>query len=70
MDKDSRTTGAVAQRFVKGFGIGVLGIMASLGLVDRVNATYLHVDFAPAYAGRYNAGDYSEKPFEWIEKLA
>ena len=53
MDEDSHAARAVTQRFVRGLGIGVLGIIASLGLADRVNATYLHVDGAPTYAGDY-----------------
>ncbi len=64
MYEDFHTTRTVTHRFVRACEIGVLAIVASLGLVDRFNATYFHVDCAPAYAERYKAGDYSEKPFE------
>ena len=64
MDEDSRTTGAVTQRFLR--GIVGLAIVASLGLAGRVHATYLHVDFAPAYAERYNAGDYLDRGWYYL----
>jgi hypothetical protein len=54
MDEDSRTVKvfqavrAVTHRFVRVLGICVLAAVASLGLADRANATYLHSDFAPA----------------------
>lgn len=63
----SRTARAVAQRFIRGFGIAGLAAIASLGLADRVNATYLHLDCAPAYAERFNAGDYIDR--EWYHLL-
>jgi len=59
MDEDFHTTGAVAQHFLRGLGIGVLGIIASLGLADRVNATYLHSDCAPA-------GDYLDRGWYYL----
>ena len=43
---------AVAQRFIRGFGIAGLAAIVSLGLVDRVNATYLHSDVAGDYLDR------------------
>ncbi len=42
MDEDSRTTGAVTYRFLRGLGIGGLAAIASLGLASRVHATYFH----------------------------
>ena len=64
------------QRFVRGLGIGGLSVIASLGLADRVNATYLRLDCDPTYAecdktsqtldydrwySRFNAGDYLDR---------
>ena len=66
-DEDSRTARAVAQRFIRGFGIAGLAAIASLGLASRVRATYLHLGYAPAYAERYNAGDYIDR--EWYYLL-
>ena len=60
MDEDSRTTGAVTHRFLRGLGIGGLAAIASLGLADRVHATYFHLDGAPA-------GDYIDR--EWYYLL-
>ena len=55
MDEDSRTTGGITHRFLRGLGIGGLSIIAFFGLASRVHATYLHVDgvHAPTYAGAY-----------------
>ena len=66
MDEDSHTKRAVTQRLVKGLGIGGLAIVASLGLAGRVRATYLHLDYAPAYAERHNAGDYIERGWYYL----
>ena len=66
MDEDSYTKRAVTRRFAKGLGIGGLAIVASLGLADRVRATYLHLGCAPAYAERYNAGDYIDKGWYYL----
>ena len=44
--EDSRTAGTVTQRFLRGLGIGGLAALASLGLADRVNATYFELDDA------------------------
>ena len=46
--EDSRTARAVAQRFIRGFGIAGLAAIASLGLANRVNATSFDLDGAPA----------------------
>ena len=59
MDEDSHTTRVVTHCLLRGLGIGGLAIVASLGLVDRVNATYLHLS-APA-------GDYIDR--EWYYLL-
>jgi len=67
MDEDSHIKRAVTQRFVRASGICGLAIVASLGLDSRVRATYLHLDCAPAYAERYNAGDYIDR--EWYYLL-
>ncbi len=59
MDEDSHTAEifqavqAVKQHLVRGLGIGVLAIVASLGLASRVNATYFYSD-----GGHGSAGDY------------
>jgi len=66
MDEDSYTTGAVTNRFLRGLGIGGLAVIASLGLVDRVDATYFHSDGAPAYAERHNAGDYLDRGWYYL----
>ena len=66
MDEDSRTTGAITHRFVRACGIGVLAIVASLGLAGRVRATYFHLDCAPAYAERRNAGDYLDRGWYYL----
>ena len=58
MDEDSRTTEGITHRFLRGLGIGGLAVIASLGLADRVNATYLHSD---------SAGDYIDR--EWYHLL-
>ncbi len=58
--EDSRTAWAVAQRFIRGFGIAGLAVIASLGLADRVNATSVDIDGAPA-------GDYIDR--EWYHLL-
>ena len=67
MDEYSRTTGAVTHRFLRGLGIGGLAAIASLVFADRVHAIYLHSDHTPAYAERYNAGDYIDR--EWYHLL-
>ncbi|MBA7631884.1 hypothetical protein ES703_39421 [subsurface metagenome] len=67
IDEDSYTTGAVIHCFVRACEFGGLAIVASLGLAGRVRATYLHVDFAPAYAEHHNAGDYIDR--EWYYLL-
>ncbi len=51
--EDSRTARAVAQRFLRALGIAGLAAIASLGLADRVNATYFYSDSARASAGDY-----------------
>jgi len=68
-DEDSRTAEAITHRFVRVLAIGGLAAIASLGLADRVNATYLHLDSAcaPTYAENYNAGDYIDR--EWYYLL-
>ena len=58
--EDSRTARAVAQRFIRGFGIAGLAAIASLGLASRVNATSFDLDGAPA-------GDYIDR--EWYYLL-
>jgi len=73
---------AITRHFIRGLGIGGLSIIASLGLADRVSATYLHLDCSPANAECYktsqtldydrwyssfNAGDYLDK--EWYHLL-
>jgi len=40
--------------------------VASLGLAGRVRATYLHLDSAPAYAERCNAGDYIDRGWYYL----
>ena len=77
--EDSRTARAVAQRFIRGFGIAGLAAIASLGLADRVNATSVDLDCVPAptYAeqtldydrwyGCFNAGHYIDR--EWYHLL-
>ena len=57
---------AVAQRFIRGFGITGLAAITSLVLAGRVNATYLHSDHAPAYAERYNAGNYLDRGWYYL----
>jgi len=47
---------AVAQRFIRGFGIVGLAAILSLGLANRVNATFLHS--GPTYAECYTTRDY------------
>jgi len=59
MDEDSRTTWTVTHRFVRVLGIVGLAIVASLGLADRVNATYFHSDCAPA-------GDYLDRGWYYL----
>ena len=49
-----------------GLGIGVLGIIASLGLAGRVRATHLHLDSVPTYAERYNARDYLDRGWYYL----
>ena len=44
---------AVTHRLLRELGIGGLAVIASLGLADRVNATYFHTDGARAPAGDY-----------------
>jgi hypothetical protein len=66
MDEDSHIKRTVTQRFVRGLGIGGLAIVASLGLASRVRATYLHLDYAPAYAEGYNAGDYLDRGWYYL----
>ena len=72
MDEDSRTAKvfqavqAVTHRFLRGLGIGGLAAIASLGLAGRVHATYLHLDCAPTYAERYNAGDYIDRGWYYL----
>ena len=69
MDEDSHTVKRVTHRFVRGLGIGGLAIVASLGLTGRVRATYLHLDCAPTYAERYNAGDYIDRRrYHYLDK--
>ena len=58
--EDSRTASAVAQRFIRGFGIAGLAAIAFLGLADRVNATSVDLDDA-------HAGDYIDR--EWYYLL-
>ena len=65
--EDSRTVRAVAQRFLRGFGIAGLAAIASLGLADRVHATSFSLDGDPTYAENYNAGDYIDR--EWYYLL-
>ena len=60
MDEDSRTVKRVTHRLLRALGIGGLAVIASLGLVDRVDATYFHSDGAPA-------GDYIDR--EWYYLL-
>ena len=62
--EDSRTARAVAQRFIRGFGIAGLAAIAFLGLADRVNATYFDLDGARAPT---KAGDYIDR--EWYYLL-
>ena len=61
--EDSRTAGTVTQFFLRRLGIGGLAALASLGLADRVNATYFELDDAraPIYAKHYTAGDYIDR---------
>ena len=66
IDEDSYTTGAVTQRFLRGLGIAGLAAVISLGLAGRVRATYLHLDFAPVYAERHNAGDYIDRGWYYL----
>ncbi len=66
MDEDFHTTGAVTQRFLRGLVIVGLAIVASLGLVGRVRATYLHLDCAPVYTERHNAGDYLDRAWYYL----
>ncbi|HUU17003.1 MAG TPA: PEP-CTERM sorting domain-containing protein [Sedimentisphaerales bacterium] len=66
MDEDSHIKRAVTQRLVKGLGIGGLAIVASLGLASRVHATYFNLDYAPAYAERYTAGDYLDRGWYYL----
>lgn len=58
--EDSRTTGGITHRFLRVLGIGGLAAIASLGLADRVDATYFHSDGA-------SAGDYIDR--EWYYLL-
>ena len=55
MNEDSHTAQGVTQHFLRGLGIGGLAAIAFLGLADRVNATYFHLDGAGDYIdrGRY-----------------
>ena len=46
MDEDSRTAGKITHRFLRVLGICILATIASLGLTERVNATYFHSDVA------------------------
>jgi hypothetical protein len=39
--EDSRTARAVAQRFIRGFGIAGLAAIAFLGLADRAKTLFL-----------------------------
>ena len=57
MDEDSHTARAVTHRFLRGLGIGGLSIIVSLGLADRVDATYFHSD---------NAGDYLDRGWYYL----
>lgn len=66
MDEDSHAARAVTQRFVRGLVIIGLAIVASLGLAGRVRATYLHLDYAPAYAEHYNAGNYIDRGWYYL----
>ena len=60
MDEDSRTTGGITHRFLRGLGIGGLAAIASLGLASRVHATSFDFDGVPA-------GDYIDR--EWFHLL-
>lgn len=66
MDEDSYTAGAVTHRFLRACEICGLAIVASLGLAGRVRATYLHLNYAPAYAERYSAGDYIDRKWYYL----
>ena len=66
MDEDSHTVKRVTHRFLRVLGICGLAIVASLGLAGRVRATYLHLDYAPTYAERYNAGDYLDRGWYYL----
>ena len=66
MDEYSRTAQGITQHFLRGLVIGGLSIIVSLGLVDRVNATYFYSDDAPAYAERHNAGDYIDRGWYYL----
>jgi len=66
MDEDFHTTRTVIHCFVRACEIGGLAIVASLGLTGRVRATYLHLDCAPAYAERHNAGDYIDRGWYYL----
>ncbi len=60
MDEDSRTTGGITHRFLRGLGISGLAAIASLGLASRVDATSFDLDGA-------SAGDYIDR--EWYHLL-
>ena len=49
----------LTQRFVRGLGIGGLAVIASLVLADRVHATSVDLDGAPA-------GDYIDKGWYYL----
>ncbi len=53
MDEDSHAARANTHRFLRVLGIGGLSIIVSLGLADRVHATYFYSDGARAPAGDY-----------------
>jgi hypothetical protein len=59
MDEDSRTTGGITHRFLRGLGIGGLAAIASLGLASRVNATSFDLDGA-------SAGDYIDRGWYYL----
>jgi hypothetical protein len=67
MDEGSHAAKRVTRHLIRRIGISGLAIVASLGLAGRVHATYLHLNCAPAYAERYNAGDYIDR--EWYYLL-
>jgi hypothetical protein len=52
MDEDSHTAGTITHHFLRVLGIGVLATVASLGLTERVNATYFHSNVAGDYLDR------------------